>query len=432
MKEVVIRKENYGILIFVPDKQSYFRIYEGELYNCLVECISNNNYNKLKDQFNKEYNELQLSKYNIRYIDNTIYGKDIFVPLEAYFDYTSKCNKNCTYCYNKKYLGNTIMEKCMVRKIFDDFYKLGIMRVHLAGGEPTIDYDGLKNYIEYGRNLGMVLSLATNGTCLTDKVCELLTTNDIFSVSISLDSCDEKQNDKTRGNGSYKQALLGLKNLYSHKLKNNSNLNICFKPVYYPNITKEEVKKLIDFSKLHNIDILKFANPERCEEHELGYYGSIKDEYYKAIMMIQGVIDNEKDNNLKITNASNPSLYDFIIGIEENKGCIGAQELLTINPDGRITPCLMNHTLLGNIYDYSSVLDYLLHSKELRDYIKLISSYDCSDCKIHSSCRGGCQVRKKVEYGEIKNIDPLCPKEYKEEMKTKKIDMRKVNVYHSL
>lgn len=432
MKEIVIRKENYGVLVFNPDKQSYYRIYDEYLKNIILDGAIKNNFQLLKEKYNKEYYDLGFDKYQVRYIDNTVYG-DIFIPLEAYFDYTAKCNKNCAYCYNKKFLGNTTMKPDIVRKIFDDFYKLGIMRIHLAGGEPTIDYYGLKNYIEYGRSLGMVLSMATNGTCLTDRVCDLLTKNDLFSVSISLDSCDEEINDQTRGEGSYKQALKGLKNLYLFKQKNNSDLKICFKPVYYPNLTKDDVQKLIDFSLKNDIDILKFANPERCEEHECGYYGSIKKDYYKTIKLIQSVINDNKNKNIKVTNASNPSLYDFVIGIEENKGCIGAQELITINPDGRITPCLMNHTYLGNIYDYSDILDYLLHSKKLNDYLKKISNYDCSNCNIHPACRGGCQVRKKVEYGEIKNTDPFCPKEHVDHnIEIKKLVMRKINVFHSL
>ena len=136
---------------------------------------------------------------------------------------------------------------------------------------------------------------------------------------------------------------------------------------------------------------------------------------------------------MQITNISNPILYNFIIGIEENKGCIGAQELLTINPDGRITPCLMNHHLLGNIYEYKSVKEFLANSNRLKEYIAMIENNDCN-CTIQESCRGGCQVRKIVEYGKIYSHDPLCPKEELTRTKTKikKEIIRKVNVYHSL
>ena len=432
MNEVVIRKENYGFLIFVPDEQSYYRVYDEQLKEILLNSMESNSLVEFAYLYPELYIKFNLDKYNFRFVDNSTLGYSTFVPLEVYFDYTAKCNANCTYCYNKKYLGDITMPIDEVRKIFDDMYDLGIMRVHLAGGEPTIDYEGLKNYIEYARSKSMIISMATNGSYLTEEVCELLTTNDLFSVSISLDSIDEEINDQLRGKGSYKRAIKGFYNLYKSKLKNNSPLKICFKPVYYPDITIDLVESIINFSQDNNIDILKFANPERCEEHPLGYYGNIKTDYYDNIKQIQNIINNNQ-SNMKITNVSNPILYDFIIGIEENKGCIGAQELLTINPDGRITPCLMNHTLLGNIYDFKSIKDFLVNSKELLEYRRKISSYNCDDCSISLACRGGCQVRKKVEYGEIKGIDPLCPKELvKKKINNNTHDVRKINVYHSL
>ena len=149
--------------------------------------------------------------------------------------------------------------------------------------------------------------------------------------------------------------------------------------------------------------------------------------------ILKEVLSQNKNCGIDITNVTNPYVNDFIIGIEGNRGCIGAQELITINPDGRITPCLMNHTNLGNIYDYDSLLEFLCTSNKLKEYLKIIKSYNCVDCKYHAACRGGCQVRKKVEYGEIKENDPLCPKDLIERVEhDKKLVMRKVNVFHSL
>lgn len=430
MNETVIRKETYGLIVFNPRINGYYRVYD----NKLQQEILNKNFNYIKQNYKTEFYELGLDIENKRYVDNSIFGNEVFVPLEAYFDYTALCNRNCAYCYNKKFLGNTTMTEESVRHVFDSFYELGIMRVHLAGGEPTINYLGLKNYIEYGRSKGMRISLATNGTFLDDnKISELLTTNDLISVSVSLDNADPKKNDGLRGDGSFEKVLEGVKNLKEHKKKNNSNLEICYKPVYFPTITNNEIESLIKMAEKYGLDKVKFANPERCDEHELGYYGSQKKLYYDSIKRIQNII--ERGNyKVSITNVTNPALYDFIIGIEENRGCIGAQELITINPDGRITPCLMNHYKLGNIYDYSDLKEFLTISDKLKKYRKMISSYNCNNCKNHFSCRGGCQVRKKVEYGAIKNNDPLCPKNLCEEKEQKvlKKNIRKINVYHSL
>ena len=429
MRRTIIRKEKYGLLVFDYEYGIYYHIYDTKLANLILECFAKNDFQRINDEYPLEYKKLKFKDPKL--IDNS--NLDFFVPLEAYFDYTAKCNRNCDYCYNKKYLGNTTMSKEMVRKVFDYFQELGIMRVHLAGGEPTIDYEGIKNYIEYSNQLGFVVSMATNGSFLNDKMCELLTSNNLLSVSISIDSPDEEINDQMRGAGSTKLVKDGVERLSYYKARNNSKTEICFKPVYYPNLTEQDIVNFINLSKKYGIQKLKFANPERCEDHEKGYYGSIKKEYYETLKILKEVLLKYKDCGIEITNITNPFVTDFIIGIEGNRGCIGAQELITINPDGRITPCLMNHTYLGNIYEYKDLKDFYNNSKELREYLQKIQSYECGDCRYHVACRGGCQVRKKVEYGKIMNTDPLCPKDLIErEKEEKQLVMRKVNVFHSL
>jgi len=429
MRRTIIRKEKYGLLVFDYEYGVYYRIYDKNLEKLLLECVEKNDYQDIIYNYPNEYKKLKLN--NPLLIDNS--SLDFFVPLEAYFDYTAKCNRNCDYCYNKKFLGNITMSEEMVRCVFDYFKELGIMRVHLAGGEPTIDYNGIKNYIEYSNANGFVVSMATNGNFLDDKMCDLLTTNNLLSVSVSIDSPNEEKNDEIRGLGSTKLVKDGVARLNYYKVKNNSKTEICFKPVYYPNLTEKDIIDFINLSKEYSIQKLKFANPERCEEHEKGYYGSIKKDYYETLKLLKDVLLKYKDCGIEITNITNPFVTDFIIGIEGNHGCIGAQELITINPDGRITPCLMNHTYLGNIYEYKNLIDFYNNSKELKDYLKKIQSYECGECRYHSACRGGCQVRKKVEYGKIMDTDPLCPKDLIERnVKDKQMVMRKVNVFHSL
>ena len=120
------------------------------------------------------------------------------------------------------------------------------------------------------------------------------------------------------------------------------------------------------------------------------------------------------------------------------KGCIGAQELIAINAKGDITPCLMNNYYLGNVKDYQSISE-VYKSEKMKNYYKKIKNYNCDGCDYHSQCRGGCQVRKIVQYGEIKDKDPLCPRNNKRivdeilEKKTSEFKkFNKITVVHSL
>ena len=115
------------------------------------------------------------------------------------------------------------------------------------------------------------------------------------------------------------------------------------------------------------------------------------------------------------------------------QGCIGAQELIAINCKGEITPCLMNSTYLGNIFEVESIKD--IYKSEILENYKEISNYDCKDCKYHQKCRGGCQVRKIVEYGKIEKKDPICPVKNNINIDLEKDDnskLKKIMVLHSL
>jgi len=429
MNKIFIRKEVYGMLVFSPTENCFYQIMNDELKQAIEDFVLTNNIN---EKFKEDFNKLNFGKYPIKVVDNTRFGNEKFIAIETYFDYTAKCNQNCEYCYNKKFLKDKTISQENVRKILKDFYDLGIARVHLAGGEPTIDYEGLKNYVEYTNELGLKLSMATNGTILTDRICELLTSNNLISVSISLDSADETVNDSYRGKGNFKRVLDGLERLKKYKQKNNSDVKICFKPVYYPNITDNEIKDLIEFAIEKEVDIIKFANPERSDAHNLNYFSEIKESYYDCLKRIANISKNYKDK-ICITQVTNPANYDLDIGVDINHGCIGAQELITINPDGRITPCLMNHTYLGNYFDYKNLEEFYMTSQELDSYRKLISNESCKGCRLQRSCRGGCQVRKIANYGKIQDVDPLCPINVVErnvEISAKNI--KKINVYHSL
>lgn len=48
MKRTVIRNETYGLLVFVPDKASYYRVYDENIKKIILNCIKKNNYDDLK------------------------------------------------------------------------------------------------------------------------------------------------------------------------------------------------------------------------------------------------------------------------------------------------------------------------------------------------------------------------------------------------
>ena len=125
------------------------------------------------------------------------------------------------------------------------------------------------------------------------------------------------------------------------------------------------------------VDLLKLINPERCEFHKIGFYSSVSKKYYNVQKIIRKLQKDYKDK-LNITVVNSPVNLYCETGLPNVKGCIGGQELISINPDGNVTPCLMNKYDLGNIFKDKSI-ENIYKSNKIKDYKKYISDYDCKD-----------------------------------------------------
>lgn len=434
---ITIRYEKLGMIIWSDkDKKYYFSNNSEIIKNTKTICkqIKNNEIIKTNLKLNQELIELGILD-GVREINCKT--KYLSAPLEYYFDYTSKCNLKCKHCYNKEHICNDTIPNEKIESIIKDMYDNGIMRIHLAGGEPTMVPEGLNTYMSTAKKYGITSSMSSNGVILKDEIIDIMFNNGLFSITVSLEGPDEKSNSIIRGKGNFEKSIKNIKRLVKRKRELNSKTLICLKMSYDTNVKKRTLRKMIDLALNLGVDVLKFSNPERCVFHDKGFYGSVYDNYYKTNNYVMKLKKKYKNKKLYISNIANPINECGQIGLPNMKGCIGAQELIAINPDGRISPCLMNQIPLGNIFDYDSISEFWNKNKNIKEYRKKISNYDCNNCKIHNTCRGGCQVRKYVEYGNIEGKDPLCPlnKELVNNEKTTNDDnrlLKEIKVLHSL
>lgn len=367
--------------------------------------------------------------------------KPLWAPLEYYFDYTNLCNLKCSECYNRDHLGYKTMPDEVVAKIISEMYDWGVMRLHLAWWEPTINPRWLKNYLSTAKKYWIVTSMATNGTLLTDEICQIITDNDIFSVSVSIDWAKEDTNKSRRWDGILDKAIQGVHRLAEYRKNKNLKMEIDIKPTYRPTVDHWELEELLLMAIDLGADKIKFANPERSLFHEKWYFSSQRDAYYKTGEFINTLKEKYGDK-IWIINITNPLLWCLPIGIDGMKWCIWGQELITINPDGRITPCLMDDYYLGNIYEWWTMQKFRDNSPLLKEYLERIVYDECGNCVAYKHCRWWCQVRKIVEYGDIQGKDPICPSEYKsikQESDIKSLHQKStfdnfklINVFHSL
>lgn len=108
---------------------------------------------------------------------------------------TDNCNFRCTYCMPEEDVrlmpGEHLMTREEIAGIAAAFVGMGVNKIRLTGGEPTVR----KDFIEIVRDLSHLpvkLSLTTNGVLIDRYIDELIKAG-VRSVNISIDSLDPEK-----------------------------------------------------------------------------------------------------------------------------------------------------------------------------------------------------------------------------------------------
>jgi len=129
------------------------------------------------------------------------------------------CNLWCTHCFiscSPKNHTFEFMSRPQVKKYLDESVQYGVKEYYFTGGEAFMNRDLLgilEDTLQYGP-----ASVLSNGLLIPPRVAKRLreiSDQSLYSLElrISLDGFTEFTNDAIRGEGSFRKALVGVKNL---------------------------------------------------------------------------------------------------------------------------------------------------------------------------------------------------------------------------
>lgn len=324
------------------------------------------------------------------------------------------CNLNCSYCFASqgKYQGERALMSFEVGKQAFDFLiaNSGTRRnleVDFFGGEPALNFDVVKQLVEYARsvekahNKNFRFTYTTNGMVLTDEMMEFLN-REMSNVVLSLDGRKEVNDHFRRdymGRGSYDtivpnfQKLVesrGGKNYYVRGTFTHNNVDftndlfhmadlgfteLSMEPVVCPPsdpyaLTDEDMPKLFEQYEILATEMIK----RRREGRPFTFYHYMLD--------------------LK----NGPCIYKRIAG------CGSGTEYMAVTPWGDLYPCHQfvgdKKYLLGNIWDG-------VKNTEIQDEFRHCNAYsreDCRDCWAKLYCSGGCAANSYHATGSIGGV----------------------------
>jgi hypothetical protein len=142
----------------------------------------------------------------------------------ASYELNLGCNYDCEHCYLgvKRFEGLDWPDR---QRLLHTMRDAGVVWLQLTGGEPLVDRLFTKVYT-YGHDLGMLLTISTNGSRLwREDILELLINRPVYKLTISVYGATADGYDRvTRRPGSYQKFAKGLAAAVDARLPMSLNL----------------------------------------------------------------------------------------------------------------------------------------------------------------------------------------------------------------
>jgi pyrroloquinoline quinone biosynthesis protein E len=135
------------------------------------------------------------------------------VPFGLLAELTYKCPLQCPYCSNPVELAkySDELDTDAWRRVLDEARELGVLQLHLSGGEPLARRD-LVELVTHARKLGLYTNLITSGIGLSAQRLAELATAGLDHVQLSIQDSDPAGADAIAGIRAHerKQAVAAL------------------------------------------------------------------------------------------------------------------------------------------------------------------------------------------------------------------------------
>lgn len=277
------------------------------------------------------------------------------------WDITKRCNLRCKHCRSTDYYegkqGEQIQDLSTEEafQTLNDLAKNGVNRIHFLGGEPFMRPDLLK-IVKYASTLGIVCSINTNGTLLTDEIIDQLFDSHVYLLTFSLDGASPETNDRIRGEGVFNKVCANIRAVDRARKAKKRYLRIITSPVI-TKINCHEAKELCYLAQdlgLDSIILTTLRRKGRAKENLQDLGLTLSEELDVAEEIAQLIATGFKQHiQLGIGSPLSTEYLNKKYGIHLPIIPGGCNSLLSkgfIHPDGALFPCqeLTNYYVLNN------------------------------------------------------------------------------------
>lgn len=325
-----------------------------------------------------------------------------FAPVGLLAELTHRCPLQCPYCSNPVNLDRTEMDTAAWQDVLRQAAALGVLQLHLSGGEPTARKD-LEDILTTAVEVGLYTNLITSGVLLTRERLEGMARQGLDHVQLSIQDVEDKSADRI---ALYDGAMAKKREMakWVRELGLPLTINV---PVHRQNIAR--LPEMIDFA----VEV----GAQRIEVAHIQYYAW-------ALKNRAALIPTRAQfyESLKITDAARERLKGVLVFdvvshdhyAVRPKPCIGGwgRSIITVTPSGKVLPCHSAATIPG--LEFDNVRDRPL--AEIWTQGQAFNKYrgegwmkePCKSCDRREIDYGGCRCQALAYTGDAANADPAC------------------------
>lgn len=325
------------------------------------------------------------------------------VPVGLLAELTYRCPLHCTYCSNPVDLAGYADElgTSEWRDAFDQARRLGVLQVHLSGGEPLLRRD-LVELVAHIRGLGMYTNLVTSGAPMAGRRLAELVDAGLDHIQLSIQDSEALRADAVAGARTHDRKVAAAALIRRTGLPLTVNVVL-----HAANVDRLE-------------DISEFAvrlGAERIELAHAQYYGWAR-RNRASLMPTSDQVERAATTMTAIRERYASDIEIVYVQPDYHgvrpKPCMngwGSRQMV-IAPNGDVLPCLAAGELPGlgvqNLRE-KSMADIWYRSPAFQAFrgTQWMKS-PCRECPMREVDFGGCRCQAYALTGDAANADPVC------------------------
>ncbi len=339
----------------------------------------------------------------------------IHIPVISWI-INNRCNYRCGYCYTSG--ANTNRPEYSeqeLRSLFSSVATVTPTTLYLSGGEPLLD----KNLVSFVRNARQTrfdsIWVCSNGSLLTDGVVQELKCEGVAGFSISLDHTIPQLMDLITGSpGSHADAIGALQKVKKAGLKAQLTITLLRQNL---NVIPDLIRTGMDLG----VDTIEFKRYRPvAAQGEKDKFSLHPEENRRILHEIFQFAQQNRSLNFFVHDPlygiefydrlEQASDLDSFQQLSQSTGCLAGNQWIGIDPFGDVAPCpllLYTSMTIGNIRERQ--LSEILLASEAIAALRDTKDHE-GRCKYGVLC-GGCRTHARIETGDYRQKDPMCPYE---------------------